>query len=79
VADASTDDIYTAMDWLAGQQDDIEAGARFLMLTAITHHKFSSPAWGEHEVRKLHAELAELDRLVTQAVAPGSARISRTK
>ena len=24
-ADASTDDIYAAMDWLAGQQDDIEA------------------------------------------------------
>jgi hypothetical protein len=49
------------------------------MLTAITHHTFSSPAWGEHEVRKLHAELAELDQLVTQAVAPGSARITRTK
>jgi hypothetical protein len=30
VADASTDDIYAAMDWLAGQQDDIEADARFL-------------------------------------------------
>jgi hypothetical protein len=41
VADASTDDIYAAMDWLAGQQDHIEADARFLMLTAITHHKFS--------------------------------------
>jgi hypothetical protein len=27
VADASTDDIYAAMDWLAGQQDDIEADA----------------------------------------------------
>jgi hypothetical protein len=26
VADASTDDIYAAMDWLAGQQDSIEAG-----------------------------------------------------
>jgi hypothetical protein len=26
VADASTDDIYAAMDWLAGQQDGIEAG-----------------------------------------------------
>jgi hypothetical protein len=36
---------------------------------------------GEHEVRKLHAELAELaelDRQVTQAVAAGSARITRT-
>jgi Transposase DDE domain len=26
VADASTDDIYAAMDWLASRQDDIEAG-----------------------------------------------------
>ena len=26
VADASTDDIYAAMDWLAGQQDSVEAG-----------------------------------------------------
>src|SRR5580693_10003418 len=26
VADASTDDIYAAMDWLAGQQDAVEAG-----------------------------------------------------
>jgi hypothetical protein len=51
-------------DWL--DEGLSSADARFLMLTAITHHKFSSPAWGEHEVRKLHAELAELDRLVTQ-------------
>jgi hypothetical protein len=52
-------------DWL--DEGLSSADACFLMLTAITHHKFSSPAWGEHEVRKLHAELAELDRLVTQA------------
>jgi hypothetical protein len=63
-------------DWL--DEGLSSADARFLMLTAITHHKFSSPAWGEHEVRKLHAELAELDRLVTQApvnsgqAAPGA-------
>jgi hypothetical protein len=38
------------------------------MMTAITHHQFSSPSWGEHEVRKLQAELAELDRLAAQAV-----------
>jgi hypothetical protein len=44
------------------------ADARFLMLTAITHHRFSSPIWGEREVRKLHAELAEIDRLASQAV-----------
>jgi hypothetical protein len=64
-------------DWL--NEGPSPADARFLMLTAITHHTFSSPAWEEHDVRKLHAELAELDRLVTQAVAPGSARITRTK
>jgi hypothetical protein len=53
-------------DWLDGGLDP--AAARFLMMTAITHHQFSSPSWGEHEVRKLHAELAELDRLAAQAV-----------
>jgi hypothetical protein len=52
-------------DWL--DEGLSPADARFLMLTAITHHKFSSPAWGEHEVRKLNAELAELDRLAAQA------------
>ena len=51
-------------DWLDDGMSP--ADARFLMLTAITHHEFSSPAWGEHEVRKLHAELADLDRLVTR-------------
>ena len=53
-------------DWLDGGLDS--AAARFLMMTAITHHEFRSPSWGEHEVRKLHAELAELDRLAAQAV-----------
>jgi hypothetical protein len=53
-------------DWL--DEGLSSADARFLMLTAITHHRFSSPAWGEHEVRKLHAELAELDR---QVMPPG--------
>ncbi len=56
-------------EWLSLNSAD----ARFLMLTAITHHKFSSPTWGEHEVRKLHAELAELDRLAAQAVADHNA------
>ena len=54
-------------DWL--DEGLNPADARFLMLTAITHHRFSSPIWGEHEVCKLHAELAELDLLVTQAAA----------
>jgi hypothetical protein len=62
-------------DWL--DEGLSAADARFLMLTAITHHKFSSPAWGEHEVRKLHGELTELDRLITQA-ARESVRVSTT-
>jgi hypothetical protein len=57
-------------DWLDEGLDS--ADARFLMLTAITHHQFSSPIWGEHEVRKLHAELAELDVLATRAVVDHS-------
>jgi hypothetical protein len=54
-------------DWLDDGLNSAEA--RFLMLTAITHHQFSSPIWGEHEVRKLHAELAEIELLVSQAAA----------
>lgn len=53
-------------DWLDGRLDPTEA--RFLMLTAITHHEFSSPIWGEDEVRKLNAELAEIDRLAVRAI-----------
>ena len=53
-------------DWL--DEGVNSSDARFLMLTAITHHRFSSPIWGAQEVRKLDAELAELDWLVTQAV-----------
>ena len=52
-------------DWL---DDGLNSeDARFLMLTAITHHQFSSPNWGEHEVRKLHDELAEIDLRASQA------------
>ena len=54
-------------DWMDAGLDS--ADARFLMLTAITHHRFSSPAWGEHEVRKLHDELAEFDMLAIHAVS----------
>jgi hypothetical protein len=53
-------------DWLDQRLDP--ADARFLMLTAITHHRFTSPVWSVQEVRKLHAELAELDMLAIQAV-----------
>ena len=52
-------------DWLDKRLDAAEA--RFLMLTAITHHRFSSQLWGEDEVRKLHLELTEIDMLTTQA------------
>jgi hypothetical protein len=45
-------------DWLDDKVD--AADARFLMVTAITHHQFSSPNWGAREVRKLQAELAEI-------------------
>jgi hypothetical protein len=38
-------------DWLDEGFD--AAQAQFLMVTAITHHRFSSPLWGEEEVRKL--------------------------
>jgi len=52
-------------DWLDDGLNSAEA--RFLMLTAITHHEFSSPIWGEHEVRKLHDELAEIDLQASRA------------
>lgn len=47
-------------DWLEERVDS--ADARFLMVTAITHHTFNSPLWGAREVRKLQAELAEIAR-----------------
>jgi len=54
-------------DWLNGAFDSAEA--RFLMVTAITHHRFSSPMWGEYEVRRLHDELAEIELSATGLVA----------
>ena len=53
-------------DWINAGLDS--ASARFLMVTAITHHRFSSPVWDEHEIRKLHAELAEIDALASRAI-----------
>ena len=50
-------------DWLDAGFDP--AQARFLMVTAITHHRFNSQTWGEPEVRKLYAELAEIEVTVT--------------
>jgi hypothetical protein len=58
-------------DWLDGGFTSIEA--RFLMVTAITHHRFSSPIWGEDEVRKLHAELAEIELAARRSVDENAA------
>jgi len=58
-------------DWIQGFD---AAQARFLMVTAITHHRFSSPTWGEGEVRKLHGELAEIDVSADRVAAPRRSR-----
>jgi hypothetical protein len=55
-------------DWLDEGFDS--AQAQFLMVTAITHHRFSSPLWGEDEVRKLQAELAEIAAAAAQIDTP---------
>jgi hypothetical protein len=52
-------------DWL---DEGFDSGqARFLMVTSIMHHRFSSPLWGGDEVRKLHAELAEIELAAAQS------------
>ena len=51
-------------DWLEERVDS--ADARFLMVTAITHHRFSAPIWGAREVRKLQTELAEITKRATE-------------
>jgi hypothetical protein len=53
-------------DWLEERVDS--ADARFLMVTAITHHRFSSPIWGAREVRKLQTELAEIARHASEVM-----------
>ena len=53
-------------DWLEEKVN--AADARFLMVTAITHHRFSSPIWGAREVRKLHAELAEIAKHASEVL-----------
>jgi hypothetical protein len=53
-------------DWLEGGFDP--AQARFLMVTAITHHRFSSPDWGENEIRRLRAELTGIDISAAQVL-----------
>jgi hypothetical protein len=56
-------------DWLDEGFDS--AQAQFLMVTAITHHRVSSPLWGEDEVRKLQAEIAEIASAAAQIATPG--------
>jgi hypothetical protein len=54
-------------DWLDGGLKP--ADARFLMMTAITHHRVNSRIWGQREVHKLHAELAEIEWLAVRVIA----------
>jgi len=53
-------------DWLDKGFD--ASDARFLMVTAISHHRFRSPTWGEGEIQKLQAELVEIDRAAEEAL-----------
>jgi hypothetical protein len=64
-------------DWLEGGFDS--AQARFLMMTAITQHRFSSPDWGEHEIRRLYAELTEIDVAAARVLAPRRGPGSRNR
>jgi hypothetical protein len=59
-------------DWLHMGIDS--AQARHLLVTAITHHRFSSPAWGHDEVQKLYTELAEIEASLGQALIPARPR-----
>jgi hypothetical protein len=56
---AALEDAVEHTDWLTAGFDSTEA--RFLMLTAITHHRFGSRIWGARAVARLHAELAEIE------------------
>jgi hypothetical protein len=64
-------------DWLDGSVDS--ADARFLMVTAITHHRFNSPIWGSREVRKLQAELAEITKRAAEILHEHQASIKPPK
>jgi hypothetical protein len=55
-------------DWLDEGFDPVQA--QFLMVTAITHHRVSSPLWGEDEVRKFQAELAGIASAAAQIATP---------
>ena len=53
-------------DWL--DEGFTAEDARFLMATAITHHRFRSRMWDEREIRKLTRELAEIDAAGERAI-----------
>jgi hypothetical protein len=60
-------------DWLEGGLGT--AQARFLMVRALAHHSFRSPAWGECEIRRLYDELMEIDASLAHIlVSRGDAR-----
>ncbi len=56
------------LDWIDAGFDATQA--RFLMLTAITHHRFGARIWGESEVLKLYAELREIEITTRREVGP---------
>jgi len=64
-------------DWLDERVSS--ADARFLMVTAITHHRFSSPIWGTREVRKLQAELAEITKHAAEVLKEHQAAAKSNK
>lgn len=55
-------------DWLDAGFDPGQA--RFLMVTAITHHRFNSPTWSEAEVLKLCAELRDIEDELLREIEP---------
>lgn len=64
-------------DWLNAGLDP--AQARFLMVTAITHHRFNSRLWDEYEVLKLYAELAEIELSIVRRLHPSRSKLPGKK
>jgi hypothetical protein len=64
-------------DWLDDRVNS--ADARFLMVTAITHHRFGAPIWGAREVRKLQAELAEITKHAAEILHEHQATAKKQK
>ena len=56
-------------DWLDKGFDAEQC--RFLMVTAVTHHRFDSGLWAPDEVAKLAAELQAIDAEM-EACAPST-------